>query len=266
MPQFPTNVRPPLGVIYDSNFGASIDTVLALFLLEALAGKRECRVVSLSTSSSNLKSAQLIDLIEKYYAGPNPSPFFSSLSIGLAVDAKLTADPILPTANPRITKLNDTAEVAALIRNAFTAQHDGNAVVVLAGPATNLLSAMSLPNMKPLIEKKVRGLYTTDPAAAKQLSGVWPTPITLVQPESVPLTLVFPPESPLAGVLIPPDSPTTALAAALQAVRPKGERTGAIYADLITAKPVPRVFRRPQVAAEDKKDEPLQKGDAAPPK
>ena len=257
MPQFLSNVRPPLGVIYDSNFGASLDTVLALCLLEGLAGKRECRLISLSTTSSNLKSAQLLDAIEKYYAGPNPSPFFSPMSIGLAVDRKLTADPVLPALfpNPRITRLNDTAEVSALIRNALTAQYDGNAVVVLAGPATNLLSALALPGVKALAEKKVRALVTSDSNAAKQLNGVWPTAVTLVEREALPLTLTFPPECPLAGIPIPPNSSTTALAAALQAVRPKAAGASEVYAELITAKPVPRVFRRPQVAAEDKKDE-----------
>ena len=33
-----------------------------------------------------------------------------------------------------IHKLNDTAEVPALIRNAFTSQHDQNSIALLAGP------------------------------------------------------------------------------------------------------------------------------------
>ena len=38
-----------------------------------------------------------------------------------------------------IHKLNDTADPVAVIRNALSAQFDQNAVVVMAGPATNLV-------------------------------------------------------------------------------------------------------------------------------
>ena len=44
-----------------------------------------------------------------------------------------------------IRKLNDTAEVTALIRNSFTAQHDQNCIVVLVGPATNLVKVSICP-------------------------------------------------------------------------------------------------------------------------
>src|SRR5690606_7963761 len=66
--QFGSAARPPLGVIYDSNFGSNIDTVLALALLHGFAGKNLIRLVALSISNPDLKSAQLCDVIQKYYA------------------------------------------------------------------------------------------------------------------------------------------------------------------------------------------------------
>src|SRR5207344_1382023 len=62
-----------------------------------------------------------------------------------------------------ISRLNDTADPVALIRNALTAQQDQNTVVVLAGPPVNLLGVLALPGNKQLIQKKVRNLVLAPP-------------------------------------------------------------------------------------------------------
>ena len=296
MPQSFGQGKPALGVIYDSDFGASADSVLALALLHGFDGKREARIVSLSTSKSNLKSAQFCDAIEKFYASATTglaAIFFAPAAIGMPVDGRLREDtPILvKTAyTPRIQKPNDTADVATLIRNALTAQYDQNAVIVLAGPATNLVRVLDLPGTKELVAKKVKFVSAAldaeaDPAAAKRLLAEWPCPVMLVDREigneirypgaSIETDYAYSAEHPVAaayraGGAMPYDSPAWAMAAALYAVKPKEgyfrvadkrvlydagqkERVVKIYIEMASAKPVPRAVRR-QAAAVEKKE------------
>ncbi|HUS06204.1 MAG TPA: nucleoside hydrolase [Bryobacteraceae bacterium] len=206
--QFAGQAKPPVGIIFDCDMGNSIDAALALALLYGLDGKNEARVVSISVSKSNLKSAAYCEAFGRFYAGAVSGAFNSAgrtLPVGMAIHGKDQRDtPMLtvplakvnakgdPVYAHGIHKLNDTAEVAALIRNAFTAQHDENALVVLAGPATNLAQVLDLPGAKELIAKKVRllavaaGAYPAgkpephiqaDIAAAKKVFAEWPTPI-----------------------------------------------------------------------------------------
>jgi hypothetical protein len=149
-----------------------------------------------------------------------------------------------------IHSLNDTADPAPLIRNALTAQQDQNAVVVLAGPANNLVRLLALPGVKELIGQKVRllalaaGSYPAgepEPAikanipAAKKLLAEWPTKIVAAGSE-IGAALPFPaasldkdfawsPAHPVADAYrsarpMPYDAPTQAVAAALYAIRP----------------------------------------------
>src|SRR5258708_25610735 len=91
-----------------------------------------------------------------------------------------------------IHKLVDTADPSPLIRNAFTSQVDDNCIVVLAGPATNLVNMLDLPGAKDWITRKVRFLAVAcgrfadgapderikaDVKSAKRLFAEWPTPI-----------------------------------------------------------------------------------------
>ena len=61
--------RPPVGVIFDCDMGNSVDDAIALSVLYGLDGKDECRVVSISTSKPNLKSAAMCEVIGRFYSG-----------------------------------------------------------------------------------------------------------------------------------------------------------------------------------------------------
>jgi inosine-uridine nucleoside N-ribohydrolase len=187
--------RPPVGIVYDSDFGNRVDDALALAVLYGLDGKNECRVVSVTVSKPNLRAAAATEVIGRFYAGAVSGNFGAVgrlLPVGLATEGPAPEDtPILRAIldgkkyEHGILHLNDTAEPHAVIRNAFTAQHDQNCIVVLAGPATNLVRAMNLPGTKAWIEKKVRYLVVSDfevnakidPAAARQLFAEWPTAV-----------------------------------------------------------------------------------------
>ena len=265
--QFPGQGKPPVGIIFDSDMGNSIDDALALALLYGFDGKNEARVVSVSVSKPNLKAAAFCETLGRLYAGAVSGAFGGfgrTLPIGLAAPGKMDEDtPMLtvplakrnaegaPVYDHGIHKLNDTAEVAALIRNAFTAQYDQNAIVVLAGPATNLVKVLDLPGSRDLIAHKVRflslvgGAYPdgppefnikTDIEAAKKLFAEWPTPIVaagrevgdglLFPASSIEKDFAWSPAHPVVDAYrayktMPYDAPTLDMAAVLYAVRPQ---------------------------------------------
>jgi hypothetical protein len=199
---------PAVGIIFDSGLGNSIDEALALALLYGLDGKNEVRILALSVSKPNLKSAAFCEAIARFYGGASSGAFGAmgrTLPVGLADEGKLPEDtPMLtvplakrsedgkPLYAHGIEKLSDTGEVRAVLRNAIIAQADQSCVVVLTGPATNLARLLDLPGVKDAITKKVRFLavaggaypngapqfnFKTDVAAAKKLFAEWPSPI-----------------------------------------------------------------------------------------
>lgn len=247
--------------------GNSIDDALALALLYGFEGRNEARIVSVSVSKSNLKAAAFCEAIGRFYAGEVSGAFGGfgrTLPIGMADDGKMPEDtPMLtaplsrktpdgkPVYTHGIEKFNDTADVAALIRNALTAQQDQNAVIVLAGPANNLVRILDLPGARDLIAGKVRflavvaGAYPngqpeyrirTDISAAKRLFAGWPTPIVAAGTEvgdaapfpasSIETDFAWSPNHPVVDAYrayqpMPYDAPTAAMAAALYAVHPQ---------------------------------------------
>jgi hypothetical protein len=280
--QFRGQGKPPLGIAFDSDMGESIDTALALAMLFGFQGKNEARVLSISISKPSLKTAGFCDAIARFYNG-EPGPFLPPLAIGMAEGGPAGGETPMVTAAAarfpgKIARLNETADPLALIRNALSAQVDQNAAVVLAGPATNLAGLLKLPGARELIQQKVKLLVIAEPrldrdaAAAKKILAEWPTPIVKAGAE-VGDAIPFPGSSiekdfawstahPIVEAYrayraMPYDAPSTAMAAALYAVKPeyfgveKGRlvvtdptRVAAVYTNMVSAKPVPRVRGR----------------------
>src|SRR2546425_11919236 len=124
--------KPSQGVIFDCDMGNGIDDALALALLFGLDGKNDARVVSVSVSKSNLKSAAFCEVVGRFYAGEVSGAIGAvgrTLPVGMAVDGKMPEDTAMltgplsrtgPDGKPAykhgIEKLNDTGDVAAVIR------------------------------------------------------------------------------------------------------------------------------------------------------
>ena len=257
---------PPVGIVFDSDLGNQIDDVLALALLYGLDGKSECRVVATTVSKPNLKSAALSEVIGRFYAGEVSAAYAATgrtLPVGLAtagghgedtpmmsVLAKRTAEG-KPAYAHGIERIADTADPVDVMRNALSGQHPGNAVVVVAGRATNLATLLKFPYAGALIAERARllviaaGAYPegkaepgilADIPAAKKLFAEWPGPIVAVGSE-VGDALPFPGAAiekdfawsethPVADAYrayrqMPYDASTTAMAAVLYAVRAK---------------------------------------------
>jgi len=271
--QFPGQGKPAVGVVFDSDLGNGIDDALALAMLNGFEGKSEARLISTSTTKSSLRAAAFCDALARFYTPPPPAGGgFGGIgfgrpspAIGMADNGKMAEDtPVLkavlekktadgkPVYSHTILKMNDTADPTALIRNAFTAQNDENCLVVLAGPATNLVRVLDYPGNADLIKRKVKFLAVAagsypegrpdfnikaDVAAARRLFAEWPTPIVAAGAE-VGATLPFPgssiekdfawaPDHPIADAYrafhaMPYDAPAPAMAAMLYAVHPDG--------------------------------------------
>lgn len=251
-----TLAKPAIGIVFDGDMGDRIDGILALALLYGFDNKSEARVVSVSVSKANLKSAALADAIMRFYITATMGQFASfarTLPVGFADDGKLPGDspifeavlgkrdaegkPVYPTS---IQHLNDTAEPGALLRNALTAQHDGNAAVVQTGPATNLARLLTVPGAKEIIASKARMLVVSDPEthnkvdllAAKKVFAEWPGPLVICggdigaalpyPGQSIETDFAWTPAHPVvdayrAARRMPYDAPATDMAAVLYA-------------------------------------------------
>ena len=60
--QFTGGKKPAIGILYDTDFGARIDSILALAMLHGLESKQECRIASITISNADLEAAQLCDV------------------------------------------------------------------------------------------------------------------------------------------------------------------------------------------------------------
>ena len=253
-------IQPPLGIAFEGDLGQRVDTLLAVAMLNGLTAKGDARAIALSISRSNLKTAQLADVVATFYAG-RPAGGFAAIGMpeapragdetaALAAALSRTGPDGTPQYTSGITDLLDTADNAVLIRNVLLAQNDGNAAIVLAGPATGLARLLALYGVRPQLTAKVKhlivavGSYPTGPAepdiaadvaAARTLFAEWPTPLIAVGSE-VGAALPFPATSietdfawseahPVVDAYrafkkMPYDAPTSALAAVLYAARP----------------------------------------------
>jgi hypothetical protein len=220
-PDAPQKIAPPAGpgrrgaeqgpgIIFDSDMGRSIDTALALAMLYSLGPKGQ--LIAVSVSNSSLDAAAFCDAMARVYQGERAVGFArTSLPVGLAENGpNLGPVPMLsaPLAMKKpdgsamfpqgIKDIRDTADPRVLIHNALLTQKDGEAIIVLAGPATNLVGTLAVKMRRDLTAAKVGllvaalGAYpsgvadprvTSDIKAARQLFADWPGPIVAVGSE-----------------------------------------------------------------------------------
>jgi hypothetical protein len=208
--QFPGQGKAPLGVVYSTTMNRP-DAALALAMLDGYEGKREARVAAVAVNGSELDAARFCDIVNRFYLGPGPIPNSNNrLPVGFAADDPQALDdpmakgvlyllndkgePLYPCG---VTRVSDTAEVQALIRNALTNTADQNAVVVLSAPATCLAAVLDLPLVRELIIAKVKALVVSDSgarqdvAAARKLLAAWPAPVVFC-PRELGEALRFP--------------------------------------------------------------------------
>jgi hypothetical protein len=267
------SARPPVGIAFDGDLGNRIDAMLAVAMLNGLTAKSEARRISLSVSRPSLISAQLAEVVANFYRAPPPAGRGGGVGaitegmIGMPEGAARASNDQpsalaatlskkgpdgTPLYSSTVKGLINTAESAVLIRNLLLAQHDGNAAIVLAGPATGVVRLLGLYRSGPQITAKCRELVvaagsfpagppeatiTSDVAAAQKLFAEWPTPIVAVGSEvgdalpypgaSIEKDFAWSPAHPVVDAYralkpMPYDAPAAALAAVLHAVHPDG--------------------------------------------
>ncbi len=209
-----SNAPPPIGIAFEADLGRRLDAVLAIAMLNGFTAKNEARLISLSVSRPSLETARLAEVLCDFYFGAVPR---GSAGIGMPEGASSAAEPLAgvlstpgdsgaPRYTSSIESTLDTADNAVLIRNMLLAQNDGNASIVLAGPATALVRLLDLYGARPQIQAKVRHLVVaagafpsggpdaslgSDVQAARRLFAEWPTPIVAAGAE-VGTALAYP--------------------------------------------------------------------------
>jgi hypothetical protein len=169
-----------------------------------------------------------------------------------------------PVYRNEVKTVIQTGDPNTLLRNYLEAQNDQNAFVVLGGPATNLATALDFPRMKDLIVAKVKylvvagGAFPDGPAeahmradilAARKVFGAWPTPVIAVGNEAgaalefpgASIATKFAADNPVADAyraykIMPYDTPSLNMAAALYAARPNQGYFGLSGAGVITVR------------------------------
>ena len=167
-----------------------------------------------------------------------PLPVYSAL-------LTKTSDDGAPLYKPAIESFIDTGDPATVLRNALTASQPHNTIVIASGPLSSLARLMEMRGSKDLIALNVRYLaiaagpwIAADAAAAKVAQHVfdeWPTPIFASSAElgaavrfpasSIEKDFAWSKAHPVADAYrafqpMPYDAPTSAMDAALYAIRP----------------------------------------------
>lgn len=253
------------GVLFDSDMGVNIDSALALAVLYGSASKM--KVVGVTVTNPNFEAAAFCDVVARFYSTGGKlgtTPLHYHFPVGYEGAGTQGSSPLVKTLAMKgadgaltfgvnVKDINDTGEVGVVIRNALTAQKDGEAVMVSAGPATNMVRALSLARTKELIAAKVGTLVvaagdfsgnSVDPrikadiAAARRLFADWPTPIVVIGKEvgdavpfpggSIATDYAWSPAHPIVEAYkawkpMPYDAPSQAVLAALYASDMKGD-------------------------------------------
>jgi inosine-uridine nucleoside N-ribohydrolase len=242
--------------------GANIDAVLALAVLYGSYAK--VKVIGVTVSNANLQAAAFCDAMGRFYSGaaqtvPGRSQYYAPVGLPengpRLPDSAMLAKPLAlksPDGKPvfanDVRDINDTADVPIALRNALLTQKPGEGVIVSAGPATNLVRAISVLGNKEFVAHNTRVLVVAlgsfpegpadprvkaDIAAARRLFAEWPTPIVAVGRElgnalpypaaSIEQDFAWSPNNPVAEAYraykpMPYDAPSQAMAAALYAV------------------------------------------------
>jgi inosine-uridine nucleoside N-ribohydrolase len=191
------------GFLFDCDMGRNLDSALALSMLYGLG---RGRLIAVGISNSDLDAAKFCDVIGRYYGSGGGLP------LGLAEDgpklenATMLRAPLAllngegqPVYKSNIRTTIDTGDPPVIFRNALLTQQDTQAIVVLAGPATNLARMVSWSSGKTVLSQKVRSFVMAagsfagaqsdpriraDVASSRKLLAEWPTPIVAIGVEA----------------------------------------------------------------------------------
>ena len=250
--QFGGQQQRPLGVIYCTTMSRP-DSALALAMLNIFANKREARLGGVAVVGSSLASAMFADAVTRFYQVSGQPPNSNTLlPVGWAVAKDgITDPPMVKVALDRkgtdayarnVRGVTDTSEVAAMLRNAITAQSEKNSVLVLSAPATELARCLALPGVRELAAFRVKALVVVDSGvpqdavALRDVLAKWPNQVVFCGRElgeslpfpasAVEKELMWAPANPVADAYrayraMPYDAAGWDLAAMLYAVHPE---------------------------------------------
>lgn len=212
----------PIGIIFDTDMGNDIDDALALGVLHALADRRECRILAVTSSKDDEDSLPYCDVVNTFYGrgdiplgavrgGKTPEPSRYTRPIVHAKDGNEDRYP------HDLRHNKDAPDAVEVFRKVLAEQADQSVIFVQVGFSTNLARLLdSSPdqyapwNGRDLVARKCRllsmmaGWFTPDrkkeynvfidAPSARKLFALWPTPI-VVSGFEIGMAIKFPAQS-----------------------------------------------------------------------
>lgn len=158
-------LKDPVRVIFDTDFGPDYDDVGAIALLHALADSGEANILATIACNKHPKVAAALNVYNTYFNRPRlPVGVPRGNAVNIAAWQKW--DSVVVARYPHTIRSNDEAmDAVTLYRKTLAAQPDGAVTIVTVGFLTNLASLLQspadqyspLPGIE-LVKKKVKRL------------------------------------------------------------------------------------------------------------
>ncbi|WP_165065475.1 nucleoside hydrolase [Paludisphaera rhizosphaerae] len=129
----------PVGLIFDTDICGDVDDVLALGMIHAMESRGACKLLAVTVSVDNPKTAPFVDLVNTFY-GRGEVPIGDVGDGGVKLEGKyLKMVDAVDDGKPRYPHDLLTAPPAtAVLRKALASQPDKSVVIAQVGFSTNL--------------------------------------------------------------------------------------------------------------------------------
>jgi len=136
----------PVGLIFDTDICGDVDDVLALGMIHAMESRGACKLLAVTVSVDNPKTAPFVDLVNTFY-GRGEIPVGGVGEGGVKLEGKyLKMVDAVDDGKPRYPHdLSNAPPATAVLRKALASRPDKSVVIAQVGFSTNLARLLDTP-------------------------------------------------------------------------------------------------------------------------
>ncbi|WP_337176760.1 nucleoside hydrolase [Paludisphaera sp.] len=136
----------PVGVIFDTDICGDVDDVLALGMIHAMESRGDCRLLAVTVSVDNPRTAPFVDMVNTFY-GRGAVPVGGVGEGGVKLEGKYLSmvDAVDDGKSRYPHDLKDAPPATDVLRKALASQPDGSVAIVQVGFSTNLARLLDTP-------------------------------------------------------------------------------------------------------------------------